>query len=169
MALVERARSPGVLAEKTDSSSYYDSRLSLCSRPIRRSYTCVRLRSALLFHHYNKPSPTSYINRNTQTSATQRPSPCPSLPFHNGSLSRPSFSRSPSSLPRHVRLDTNVYPRIQLTSFHRESSVTWDMEHPSLDERLIAGCASYQALSRYLTGADLVFYPRTRRELENVL
>jgi hypothetical protein len=43
------------------------------------------------------------------------------------------------------------------------------MEHPSLDETLIAGCASYQALSRYLTGADLVFYPRTRRELENVL
>ena len=52
---------------------------------------------------------------------------------------------------------------------HSENSVTWDMEHPSLNETLIAGCASYQALSRYLSGADLVFYPRTRRELENVL
>jgi len=43
------------------------------------------------------------------------------------------------------------------------------MEHPSLNEALIAGCASYQALSRYLTGADLVFHPRSRKELENIL
>ncbi|KAI0254386.1 hypothetical protein BJV78DRAFT_1187478 [Lactifluus subvellereus] len=50
-----------------------------------------------------------------------------------------------------------------------ESSPSWDMEHPSLNETLIAGCASYQALSRYLTGADLIFPPRTRKELENVL
>jgi hypothetical protein len=62
-----------------------------------------------------------------------------------------------------------AYPRARMTSLYSESSVSWDMEHPSLNETLIAGCASYQALSRYLSGADLVFYPRTRRELENVL
>ncbi|KAF8484935.1 hypothetical protein DFH94DRAFT_717140 [Russula ochroleuca] len=60
-------------------------------------------------------------------------------------------------------------PEAQAHSLVTESTVSWDMEHPSLNETLIAGCASYQALSRYLTGADLVFYPRTRRELENVL
>ncbi|KAH9966116.1 hypothetical protein BC827DRAFT_1153497 [Russula dissimulans] len=61
-------------------------------------------------------------------------------------------------------------PEAQAHSLVTESSVTsWDMEHPSLNETLIAGCASYQALSRYLTGADLVFYPRTRKELANVL
>ncbi|KAF8505601.1 hypothetical protein F5888DRAFT_1650368 [Russula emetica] len=60
-------------------------------------------------------------------------------------------------------------PEAQAHSLVTENSVAWDMDHPSLNETLIAGCASYQALSRYLTGADLVFYPRTRRELENVL
>jgi hypothetical protein len=60
-------------------------------------------------------------------------------------------------------------PNKQLIFFHSESTVSWDMEHPSLNETLIAGCASYQALSRYLTGADLVFFPRTRKELQNVL
>jgi len=60
-------------------------------------------------------------------------------------------------------------PNKQLISFHSESTVSWDMEYPSLNETLIAGCASYQALSRYLTGADLVFFPRTRKELRNVL
>lgn len=50
-----------------------------------------------------------------------------------------------------------------------ESSLSWDMEHPSLNETLIAGCASYQALNRYLSDADLVFHPRSRKELENIL
>jgi hypothetical protein len=60
-------------------------------------------------------------------------------------------------------------PEAQAHSLVTETSLSWDMEHPSLNETLIAGCASYQALSRYLTGADLVFVPRTRKDLENVL
>lgn len=115
VASVERARSPGVLAEKTDStSSYYDSRLC---HFVRALYGHIPVSDyAALFHHYNKPSPTPYINRYTQTCATQR-SPNAHhlvlhLPFHNGPLSCTSFSRSPGSLPRHVRLHTNVYPRI---------------------------------------------------------
>jgi len=73
-------------------------------------------------------------------------------------------------------LVTSVYPRLicvtpvaNLVSNCSETSLSWDMEHPSLNETLIAGCASYQALSRYLSGADLVFHPRTRKELENIL
>jgi len=60
-------------------------------------------------------------------------------------------------------------PEAQAHSLVTESAVSWDMEYPSLNETLIAGCASYQALSRYLTGADLLFFPRTRKELRNVL
>ncbi|KAH9062868.1 hypothetical protein EDB87DRAFT_1806388 [Lactarius vividus] len=60
-------------------------------------------------------------------------------------------------------------PEAQAHSLVTETSLSWDMEHPSLNETLIAGCASYQALNRYLTGADLVFHPRTRKELENIL
>ncbi|EKM59065.1 uncharacterized protein PHACADRAFT_249248 [Phanerochaete carnosa HHB-10118-sp] len=50
-----------------------------------------------------------------------------------------------------------------------ENLFTWDTEHPSLNETLIAGCASYQAISRYLNGSDLYLLPRSRNELENVL
>ncbi|KAI0068864.1 hypothetical protein BV25DRAFT_1910601 [Artomyces pyxidatus] len=54
--------------------------------------------------------------------------------------------------------------------FHvTENSYSWDMEQASLNEAVIAGCAAYQALSRYLSGADLVFVPSTRRELESTL
>lgn len=38
-----------------------------------------------------------------------------------------------------------------------------------MDETLIAGCAAYQAFSRYLSGTDLFLLPRTRSELESVL
>ncbi|KII95199.1 hypothetical protein PLICRDRAFT_149711 [Plicaturopsis crispa FD-325 SS-3] len=50
-----------------------------------------------------------------------------------------------------------------------ENWFNWDTEHPSLDETLIAGCASYQAFNRYLEGADLFLMPRSRSELERVL
>lgn len=50
-----------------------------------------------------------------------------------------------------------------------ESHSGWDVEHASLNEALTAQCASYQALARYLTGADIVFIPRTRRELDSIL
>ena len=50
-----------------------------------------------------------------------------------------------------------------------ENWFTWDQDHPSLNETLIAGCASYQAISRYLNGSDLYLLPRSRTELENVL
>ncbi|KDQ64517.1 hypothetical protein JAAARDRAFT_28154 [Jaapia argillacea MUCL 33604] len=50
-----------------------------------------------------------------------------------------------------------------------ENWFNWDTESPSLDETLIAGCASYTAFSRYLSGADLFLVPQSRRELERVL
>lgn len=43
------------------------------------------------------------------------------------------------------------------------------MEHPALDETLIAGCATYTAFSRFLGGKDLFILPRARDELESVL
>ncbi|KAK7695799.1 hypothetical protein QCA50_000437 [Cerrena zonata] len=50
-----------------------------------------------------------------------------------------------------------------------ENWFSWDTEHPSLNETLIAGCASYQAFNRYLSGSDLYLLPRSRKELEKVL
>ncbi|KAI0660951.1 hypothetical protein C8Q70DRAFT_754536 [Cubamyces menziesii] len=50
-----------------------------------------------------------------------------------------------------------------------ENWFSWDQDHPSLDETLTAGCATYQAFQRYLNGADLYLVPQTRGELENVL
>ncbi|KAI0677531.1 hypothetical protein C8Q78DRAFT_1074221 [Trametes maxima] len=50
-----------------------------------------------------------------------------------------------------------------------ENWFTWDQDHPSLDETLAAGCATYQAFQRYLSGSDLYLVPRTRNELESVL
>ena len=52
---------------------------------------------------------------------------------------------------------------------HSENWFTWDQDHPSLDEPLAAGCATYEAFKRYLNGADLYLVPRTRGELESVL
>jgi len=53
--------------------------------------------------------------------------------------------------------------------FHSENWFTWDQHHPSFNETLVAGCASYQAFNRYLSGSDLFIVPRSRSELESVL
>ena len=61
-------------------------------------------------------------------------------------------------------------PSFDLTPpFYRENWFSWDQDHPSLDETLTSGCATYQAFQRYLNGADLYLVPRTRSELESVL
>ena len=53
--------------------------------------------------------------------------------------------------------------------FDSENWFTWDQDHPSFNETLVAGCASYQAFNRYLSGSDLFIIPRSRSELESVL
>ncbi|EIW85228.1 hypothetical protein CONPUDRAFT_98095 [Coniophora puteana RWD-64-598 SS2] len=50
-----------------------------------------------------------------------------------------------------------------------ENWFNWDTDHSSFNETLIAGCASYQAFSRYLSGSDIFIFPRSRSELEGVL
>ncbi|KAH8094785.1 hypothetical protein BXZ70DRAFT_896316 [Cristinia sonorae] len=50
-----------------------------------------------------------------------------------------------------------------------ENWFTWDTEHPSINETLIAGCSSYQAFNRFLSGDGLYILPRSRKELETVL
>ncbi|KAI0774306.1 hypothetical protein C8Q74DRAFT_1269371 [Fomes fomentarius] len=50
-----------------------------------------------------------------------------------------------------------------------ENWFSWDQDHPSLDETLTSGCATYEAFKRYLTGADLYLLPRSRNGLESVL
>lgn len=57
-----------------------------------------------------------------------------------------------------------------LAHYHvTENYCSWDIDQASLNENLIAGCASYQAFSRYLSGADLFIVPGSRKELESVL
>lgn len=46
---------------------------------------------------------------------------------------------------------------------------SWDSEHPSSNEVLVARFASYQSFTRYLNGSDLYLLPRSRNELESVL
>lgn len=55
-----------------------------------------------------------------------------------------------------------------LTLFRSENAFTWDKDASAV-ESLIAGCASYQAFSRYLVGSDLYLIPRSNTELESVL
>ncbi|KAI0832452.1 hypothetical protein BC628DRAFT_318431 [Trametes gibbosa] len=50
-----------------------------------------------------------------------------------------------------------------------ENWLTWDQDHPSLNETVAAACATYQAFQRYLSGSDLYLVPRTCSDLEGVL
>ncbi|TFK23287.1 hypothetical protein FA15DRAFT_621166 [Coprinopsis marcescibilis] len=50
-----------------------------------------------------------------------------------------------------------------------ENSFNWHTDHPSMDEALLSGCASYRAFQRYLSGQDLYILPRSPFELENIL
>ncbi|KAG0709643.1 hypothetical protein DFH29DRAFT_758049, partial [Suillus ampliporus] len=50
-----------------------------------------------------------------------------------------------------------------------EDLLDWHISHPSFDESLVAHCASYHALDRYLSGEDLFIPPRSPSELERVL
>ncbi|OBZ76181.1 hypothetical protein A0H81_04059 [Grifola frondosa] len=50
-----------------------------------------------------------------------------------------------------------------------ENWFSWDREHPSLDETLVSGCATYEAFQRYLTGSDIYLVPQSRNELESLL
>ncbi|KZT12741.1 uncharacterized protein LAESUDRAFT_668644 [Laetiporus sulphureus 93-53] len=60
-------------------------------------------------------------------------------------------------------------PEAMAHSHLTENWFSWDTEHPSLDETLISGCATYEAFKRYLSGSDLYLLPRSRAELESIL
>ncbi|KAH9943408.1 uncharacterized protein BXZ73DRAFT_97449 [Epithele typhae] len=60
-------------------------------------------------------------------------------------------------------------PEAQAHNHLTENWFTWDQDHPSFNETLTSGCATYEAFKRYLTGADLYLVPQSRKELENVL
>ncbi|KAI0921856.1 hypothetical protein AcW1_004281 [Taiwanofungus camphoratus] len=60
-------------------------------------------------------------------------------------------------------------PEALAHSHLNENWFSWDTDHPSLDETLISGCATYEAFQRYLTGTDLYLLPRSRNELESIL
>ncbi|KAF8897543.1 hypothetical protein BD779DRAFT_1491426 [Infundibulicybe gibba] len=60
-------------------------------------------------------------------------------------------------------------PEAAAHSHLTENWFSWDADHPSIDETLLAGCASYRAFDRFLSGADLFLRPRSRSELESIL
>lgn len=60
-------------------------------------------------------------------------------------------------------------PETLAHAYITENKPSWQLDHTSVDETLIAGCASYCAFDRYLGGADLFLPPRTRKELESIL
>ncbi|KAF9462659.1 hypothetical protein BDZ94DRAFT_1260932 [Collybia nuda] len=69
-------------------------------------------------------------------------------------------------------MDKFLAPHTPEATAHTQLSdnwFSWDSDHPSVNETLVAGCASYRAFERYLSGADLFLHPRTRTELESIL
>ncbi|THV08538.1 hypothetical protein K435DRAFT_708402 [Dendrothele bispora CBS 962.96] len=60
-------------------------------------------------------------------------------------------------------------PEAVAHSYFCENYFNWDATQTSFDEALVAGCASYRAFDRYLSGADLFILPRNRSELESIL
>ncbi|KAJ7682792.1 hypothetical protein DFH06DRAFT_1162147 [Mycena polygramma] len=50
-----------------------------------------------------------------------------------------------------------------------EDGIDWDANGPTIDETVLAHCASYRSFERYLSGEHLFILPRTRRELESIL
>ncbi|CCM02493.1 uncharacterized protein FIBRA_04594 [Fibroporia radiculosa] len=60
-------------------------------------------------------------------------------------------------------------PEAMAHSHLNENWFSWDTDHPSLNETLISGCATYEAFKRYLSGSDLYLRPRSRTELESIL
>ncbi|TDL29507.1 hypothetical protein BD410DRAFT_779922 [Rickenella mellea] len=59
-------------------------------------------------------------------------------------------------------------PEAQAHLFIKENS-HWEDEQPSVNETLIAFCASYAALARYVSGEDIYLMPRNAKELEATL
>ncbi|KAJ7904526.1 hypothetical protein B0H14DRAFT_2663271 [Mycena olivaceomarginata] len=54
--------------------------------------------------------------------------------------------------------------------FHAtENGIDWDVSGPTIDETIVAHCASYRSFERYLSGEHLFILPQTRRELESIL
>lgn len=163
---------------KSDSTCCLCSRSSLCSHPplcVLHASQIKEVCQAVPLHHLFPTITLTLINTlpdlwhpSAHPSPSARPS---SLPYPHP-MDRFLAPHSPEAQAHSLVTFVLILmsnPNKQLISFHSENTVSWDMEHPSLNETLIAGCASYQALSRYLTGADLVFFPRTRKELQNVL
>ncbi|KAJ6539358.1 hypothetical protein B0H19DRAFT_1178631 [Mycena capillaripes] len=50
-----------------------------------------------------------------------------------------------------------------------ENDIDWDANGPTIDETVVAHCASYRSFERYLSGEHLFILPQTRRELESIL
>ncbi|KAJ7429609.1 hypothetical protein FB451DRAFT_615107 [Mycena latifolia] len=50
-----------------------------------------------------------------------------------------------------------------------ENDTDWDATGPTIDETVLAHCASYRSFQRYLSGEYLIILPRTPRELESIL
>ncbi|KAL0579695.1 hypothetical protein V5O48_002325 [Marasmius crinis-equi] len=66
-------------------------------------------------------------------------------------------------------IDNFLAPHTPEAVAHSQFTEQWHGISDHIDETLVAGCASYRAFDRYLSGADLFILPRTRTELESVL
>jgi hypothetical protein len=64
-----------------------------------------------------------------------------------------------------------IQPLMRRTRFsYSENLFTWDLDHPSLPETIVAGCAAYVALQRYLTRPEeVVIAPRNIKDIGRIL
>jgi hypothetical protein len=70
----------------------------------------------------------------------------------------------------HSRLRYATMPHLKTqVDSPSENWLDWDINNQSFDEFLVAHCASYHALDRYLSGEDIFILPLSSSELERVL
>lgn len=136
---------------------------------VERSRTCEPKKASqdfiLLFYFSRRPIPPRAPISCIYISSTCSFFLSPKL---DGSFPRSPYLRGPRPLPLDVRSLSSLAP-FSAHPLRSENWFTWDQDHPSFNETLVAGCASYQAFNRYLSGSDLFIVPRSRSELESVL
>ncbi|KAI6106417.1 hypothetical protein EV401DRAFT_2273594 [Pisolithus croceorrhizus] len=94
----------------------------------------------------------------------------PRLLFYQPTAICVSLPLYPPQAPLHG-LDSSLQPPLKAMAHSHltENWFSWDQDHPSFNETLVAGCASYQALIATSPTSDLLIVPRTRSELQSVL
>ena len=127
-------------------------------------YTQLLSTSSVTQSHFNN----SWLRLSTLYTYTRRPFSVLYCQSSHGSFPCPSHARGSRPFSPNVSSIVGAFSG-HIDEPSSENWPNWHQDHPTIDETLIARCASYRAFDRYLAGADLLLPPRTRPELESIL